>query len=44
MNVFEEPILEILEDVGLKLGKRAELILDSEKRRMELRYAPIVSQ
>lgn len=44
VNVFEEPILEILEDVGLKLGKRAELILDSEKRRMELRYAPIVSQ
>ena len=35
------PVVEILRDVGLQLGLRADVKVDSERRMVELHYAPV---
>jgi len=37
----EKSVIEVLRDVGLQAGKRANIIVDSENKVVELDYAPI---
>lgn len=41
INVQNEPVIEVLRDVGLQLGVRADVKVDSEKKMIELHYAPV---
>lgn len=35
------PVIDLLRDVGLQLGVRADIKVDSERRMVELHYAPV---
>lgn len=41
VDVQNKPVIEILRDVGLQLGVRADVKVDSERRMIELHYAPV---
>ena len=41
INVVGKPILEILRDAGLQAGTKANLLVDSNRRLVELEYGPI---
>jgi defect-in-organelle-trafficking protein DotD len=41
IDVQNEPVIEVLRDVGLQLGVRADVKVDSERRVIELHYAPV---
>lgn len=41
MDVENQPVIDILRDVGLQLGVRADVKVDSTRRMVELHYAPI---
>jgi defect-in-organelle-trafficking protein DotD len=41
VDVQNEPVIEVLRDVGLQLGVRADVKVDSERRIIELHYAPV---
>ncbi len=38
---FQEQIVEVLRNIGLQAGKRADIIIDTENRVVEVSYAPI---
>ncbi len=40
LNVTNQPIVEVLRDLGLQLGTRADLRLDAQRRVVEIVYAP----
>ncbi len=40
INVIEQPILEIMRDVGMQAGTRANLVVDGNRHVVELEYAP----
>ncbi|QQR69314.1 MAG: DotD/TraH family lipoprotein [Alphaproteobacteria bacterium] len=41
LDVFERPIIQVLQDIGLQIGRRAEMVVDGQTRRVEIRYAPV---
>ena len=41
INATHKPIVEILRDVGLQAGTRADVVVDEERRVVEVSYAPI---
>ncbi len=41
IDVENRPVIDILRDVGLQLGVRADIKVDSTRRMIELHYAPI---
>lgn len=43
VDVENKPIIDILRDIGLQLGGRANLRVDSNRRVIELHYAPVTS-
>ncbi len=41
VDVENRPIIEVLRNIGLQLGRRADLKLDSNRRVVEIYYAPV---
>ena len=41
INAQNKPVSEVLRDIGLQLGARADLKVDSPHQRVELHYAPV---
>lgn len=41
VDVQNEPVIEVLRDVGLQLGVRGDVKVDAERKIIELHYAPI---
>jgi len=41
VDVQNEPVIEVLRDIGLQLGVRADVKVDSERKIIELHYAPV---
>jgi defect-in-organelle-trafficking protein DotD len=41
MDIENQPVIDSLRDVGLQLGVRADVKVDSTRRMIELHYAPI---
>ncbi|HPD83019.1 MAG: DotD/TraH family lipoprotein [Alphaproteobacteria bacterium] len=41
LDVENEPVIDILRDVGLQLGVRADIKVDSTRQMIELHYAPV---
>ncbi len=41
VDVQNEPVIEVLRDIGLQLGVRGDVKVDSERKIIELHYAPI---
>ena len=41
VDVQNKPVIEILRDIGLQLGVRADVKVDSERQMIELHYAPV---
>ena len=37
----EKSVIEVLRDLGLQVGRRAEIVVDPDRRIVELNYAPI---
>jgi len=44
MNIYNQPMIEVLRDIGLQMGSRADLRLDPNARAVEIIYAPTVNQ
>lgn len=40
LDVENRPVIDILRDVGLQLGSRADIRVDANRRMVELQYAP----
>ena len=43
IDVENKPIIDVLRDIGLQLGGRANIRVDSNRRAVELHYAPVTS-
>ncbi len=43
IDVENKPVIEVLRDVGLQMGTRADLKVDGARRVIEIHYAPITS-
>jgi len=41
IDVQNEPVIDILRDIGLQLGVRADIKVDSVRKMIELHYAPV---
>lgn len=41
VDVQNQPVIEILRDIGLQLGVRADVRVDSTRQMIELHYAPV---
>jgi len=41
IDAENEPVIDLLRDVGLQLGVRADIKVDSTRRMIELHYAPV---
>lgn len=41
IDVENRPIIEVMRNIGLQLGRRADLKLDSGRRVVEINYAPV---
>lgn len=41
LDVMNQPVIDVLRDVGLQMGERATLRVDSSRRMIELHYAPV---
>ena len=41
VDVQNKPVIEILRDIGLQLGVRADVKVDAERQMIELHYAPV---
>ncbi|MBI1273817.1 MAG: DotD/TraH family lipoprotein [Alphaproteobacteria bacterium] len=39
LNVFEKPLIKVLQDIGMQLGQRADLAVDAERGLVEVQYA-----
>ncbi len=40
VNSYEQPLIELLRDIGLQLGNRADVAVDAKNSVVQLRYAP----
>lgn len=43
IDVENKPIIDVLRDIGLQLGARADVRVDGNRRVVELHYAPVTS-
>ncbi len=43
VDVTNKPIIDVLRDIGLQLGSRANVRVDSTRRVVELHYAPVTA-
>ena len=41
LNVTQKMVIDVLRDVGLQAGQRADVVVDPERRIVELNYAPV---
>lgn len=41
VNVENRPVIEVLRDIGLQLGARADVKVDAQKKMVEIHYAPV---
>jgi defect-in-organelle-trafficking protein DotD len=41
IDVQNKPVIEVLRDIGLQLGVRGDVKVDSEQKMIELHYAPV---
>lgn len=41
IDVQNKPVIEVLRDIGLQLGVRSDVKVDSDRRVIELHYAPV---
>lgn len=41
LNVYQKPIIEVLSDLGLQVGRRAEITVQGQKGYIEIRYSPV---
>ncbi len=41
LDVENRPVIDILRDIGLQLGQRADIKVDANRRIVELHYAPV---
>lgn len=41
IDVENKPVIEVLRSIGLQLGNRANVQVDSSRRMIEIRYAPV---
>jgi len=41
LNAREKSLVDILRDIGLQAGKRADIAVDPDRRMVELNYAPV---
>jgi defect-in-organelle-trafficking protein DotD len=41
INVYQKPVIEVLRDLGLQLGRRADVTVNGERGLIELRYAAV---
>lgn len=44
LDVNNQPVIDVLRDIGLQMGERANLRVDSTRRMIELHYAPVSGQ
>lgn len=44
LKVTNQPLIDVLRNVGLQLGARADLKIDGQMRAMEIHYAPTVNR
>lgn len=44
MSIYNQPMVEVLRDLGLQMGSRADLRLDANRRSVEIIYAPTVNR
>lgn len=43
LDVYNQPMIEVLRSIGLQMGSRADLKLDANRRAVEIIYAPTVN-
>jgi len=41
VDAYQKPLIEVLHDVGLQAGRRADVSVDSARSLVEIRYAPV---
>lgn len=41
VDVYKQPLVEVLRDIGLQAGHRADLTVDGQSGFVEIRYAPV---
>jgi len=41
VDVYQKPLIEVLHDLGLQAGRRADLSVNSSNNTIEIRYAPV---
>ena len=41
LNVYQKPLIEVLKDVGLQAGRRADISVNNVSNTIEIRYAPV---
>lgn len=40
VTAVEKPVIEVLRDIGLQAGRRADVVVDAERKVVEISYAP----
>lgn len=40
VNVYQQPMIEVLRDIGLQIGRRADITVNGMSNVIEIRYAP----
>ena len=41
VDVYQKPLIEVLHDIGLQVGRRADVSVNSSNNTVEIRYAPV---
>lgn len=41
LDVYQKPLIEVLHDLGLQAGRRADISVNSSNNTIEIRYAPV---
>lgn len=41
LKVVQKPVIEVLRDLGLQSGRRADIVVDAQRRVVEIAYAPV---
>jgi len=41
VDVYQKPLIEVLHDLGLQAGRRADISVNSSNNTIEIRYAPV---
>lgn len=41
LNVYQKPMIEVFRDLGLQVGRRADITVNGSSNVIELRYAPV---